>query len=72
MQNDNDVVLGNYLCQQGFKCRNIYIFMYTTKRENILQDRVEWIVFVKVAIVIVQIIQFWVIVFRKHCGENEE
>lgn len=72
MQNDNDVVLGNYLCQQGFECRNIYIFMYTMKGENILQDRVEWTVFVNVAIVIVQIIQFWVIVFRKHCKENEE
>lgn len=41
MQDDDDVVLGNYLCQQGLKFRDIYIFMYMLKSENILQDRVE-------------------------------
>lgn len=60
------------LCQQGFKCKNIYVFMYTTEREKIIQDMGKWTVFVKVAVVILQIIKFWVIVFRKHCRENEE
>lgn len=70
MQNGNNVVLGNSPCQQGFTCRNIYIFV--NMMENILEDSIEWTVFVNVAIVIVQIIQFWVIVFNIYWRENEE
>lgn len=41
MRNIDDVVLGNYLCKQSFKFRNICILRYMLKSGNILQDKIE-------------------------------